>query len=271
MAYIARLLLCLIMALTFPLPFLTCREICTCICADAHNFYYMHELNRYRLKCSFLKYICAIASSILSYVTCTGNKDRRILRMHRELNNAADRQNWMYDLGTNDEIGDAVNRYGGEPVTEPLLSKDEHEANNFPSIGGQRGKEIDPSPLSSRSGDPSSSESTISSTKVPQPSWILPHSDGKQLTILWHAVISFALWFIATMTAIRGPSLIDDLQLIGAFTGTMIAFVLPALFSFKLKGYNCHILVMMVVGGAAGILGTIYSLGYEAVVDRSFI
>ena len=259
MAYVARLLLCLIMAMTFPLPFLTCREICIGICADAHNFYYIHELNRYRLKCSLLKYIFATASSILSYVTCTGNKNRRISRIHRELDNSANRQNWMYDLGTNDEIFDAVNRHDGEPITEPLLSKDKYETNTLPSIGGQRGKEIDPSPLSSRSGDPSSSESTISSAKVPQPSWILAHTDGKQLTLLWHAVTSFALWLIATMAAICGPSLIDVLHLIGVFTGSMIAFVLPALCSFKLKGYNHLILVMMGIGGAVGILGIIYS------------
>lgn len=190
-----------------------------------------------------------------SYVTCTGNNTRRILRMHRELNSSVNRQSWIYDLGMDDETGDAVNVNGRELITEPLLLEEEkQDAYNFPSIGGQWGKEIDPSPLSSRSGDPTSSESTISFTNVPHPSWILSNEDGKQLTVLWHAVATFTLWFVATIIAINASSLIDVLQ---AFTGTMLAFVLPALLSLKLKGFSLLSLVTFGIGGAVGMLGAL--------------
>lgn len=255
LAHIARLLLCLTMALTFPLPFLTCREMCIVMCVDAHNFYHMH-LSRYQVKCSILK----SSAAMWKYVTCNGSNRRRIVRLHRELNNSFSRQNWMYDLGTDDEIGDAVNDNSAKVVTEPLLSEDEHETNNTPSIGGRKGKVIDPSPLSSRSGDPTSSESTISSNVIPDPSWILTNGDGKQLTNLWHAVVTFTLWFIVTTNAINGPPLTDVLTITGAFTGTMIAFILPAVLSFKLEGYNHLSMAILGIGGAAGMIGTIHSL-----------
>jgi hypothetical protein len=246
------------MALTFPLPFLTCREICIVAFVAAHNFYYVHELNRYQMKCSILKHTTELATSIWEYVTCSGNNNRRVLRMHRELNSSVNRQNWMYDLGADDEVGNAVDGHGGKPTTEPLLAENDKCANNFPSIGGQRGKEIDPSPLSSRSGDPTSSESTVSGFTHPR--WLISHGDGKQLTVFWHAAVTFMLWFVVTSAAINGPSMIDVLHHVGAFTGAMIAFVLPALLSFKLKGYSHLSLMILGIGGLAGIIGTIHSL-----------
>lgn len=175
--------------------------------------------------------------------------------MHRDLNDTVNRQSWIYDLGMDDEINDAVNENGRELITEPLLLEEEkQDTYHFPSIGGQRGKEIDPSPLSSRSGDPTSSESTISFANVPHPSWILSNEDGKQLTVLWHAVTTFTLWFVATIIAINVSSLSDVFQ---AFTGTMIAFVLPALLAFKLKGFSLLSLVIFGIGGAVGMLGAI--------------
>ena len=135
-----------------------------------------------------------------------------------------------------------------DPATQALIT----------SIGGERGKEINPSPLSSRSGNPSSdSETTISSIHVPTPSWIL--DDRRQLTLPWHAALTFTLWLIVTVCAIKSPSLGDVLDLVGAFTGTMIAFVLPALFSFKLKGYSNLSLIILGIGGFVGLLGTVYS------------
>jgi hypothetical protein len=243
------------MALSFPLPFLTCREICIVAFVDAHNFYYVHELNRYQMKCSILKHTFELASSIWKYVTCSGNNNRRVSRMHRELNSSVNRRNWMYDLGADD----AVDSYGEKPSTEPLLS-DSDKCTTIPSIGGQRGKEIDPSPLSSRSGDPTSSESTISAFIVPHPRWLISHGDGKQLTVLWHAAVTFMLWFVATSAAINGLSMIDVLHHVGAFTGAMIAFVLPALFSFKLNGYSHLSTMTLGIGCVVGIIGAINSI-----------
>ena len=80
------------------------------------------------------------------------------------------------DLGADGEWWGDIDGIDGQA----LLGIDDRETDAIASIGGQKGKELNPSPLSSRSGDPSSSESTVSSTSVPPPSWILPNSDGRQ-------------------------------------------------------------------------------------------
>ena len=148
-------------------------------------------------------------------------------------------------------------------MTQALLAggaEEEHDEAIITSIGGQKGKGINPSPLSSRSGDLSSSESTLSSVVVPPPNWILSNfGDGRQLTFLWHAVLTFLLWLIVTISAIKSPSLGDVLDLVGAFTGTLLAFVFPSLFYLKLKGYSHLSLAILGVGGLVGTLGTIFS------------
>ncbi|KAL3817578.1 hypothetical protein ACHAXA_010597 [Cyclostephanos tholiformis] len=63
------------------------------------------------------------------------------------------------DLRADGEWWDDVNDESG-PLTQALLGGD-RETNAIASIGGQKGKEINPSPLSSRSGDASFSESTL--------------------------------------------------------------------------------------------------------------
>jgi len=162
------------------------------------------------------------------------------------------------DVGANEDWWDGING-AGDHLTEVLLSEEVYQSATIDEIGGHRGKEINPSPLSSKSGDPSSTETTISSVVVPAPSWLLPRGDGRQLTFLWHAALTFALWSFVTISAIKSPSLGDVLDFVGACTGTMLAFVLPALFSFKLKGYGHLSAAILGIGGVVGLLGTIFS------------
>jgi hypothetical protein len=68
------------------------------------------------------------------------------------------------------------------------------------------------------------------------------------------------LWFVATSAAINGLSMIDVLHHVGAFTGAMIAFVLPALFSFKLNGYSHLSTMTLGIGCVVGIIGAINSI-----------
>jgi amino acid permease len=56
------------------------------------------------------------------------------------------------------------------------------------------------------------------------------------------------------------PSLGDVLDLVGCAAGTMIAFVLPGLFSFRLQGYTHLAAVILAVGGIVGLIGTVFSL-----------
>jgi amino acid permease len=63
-----------------------------------------------------------------------------------------------------------------------------------------------------------------------------------------------------TLLAIAAPSLGDVLNLVGCATGTVIAFLLPALLSLKIEGYSHMAMVILCVGGIVGTVGTWFSL-----------
>ncbi|KAL7538611.1 hypothetical protein ACHAXR_008683 [Thalassiosira sp. AJA248-18] len=261
LANIARLLLCLTMVLTFPLPFLTCREMCILIFLDMHKFYHANDLERFNIF-----RICRGKLSRTTPVQRETADETEFVQMQlpsffRRWKRK--RRGFSRNVGfgdPNEEWWNEINGNGNGAVTQALLSEEEHETAIITSIGGQKGKGINPSPLSSRSGDPSSSETTISSVLIPTPSWILPnHGDGRQLSLLWHTALTFTLWLSVTAAGCWSPSLGDVLDLVGAFTGTLLAFVLPALFSFKLKGYSHLSMAILGIGGVVGLLGTIFS------------
>jgi len=262
LANIARLLLCLTMVLTFPLPFLTCREMSILVFVDAHAFYYKHNLQRYNMCSPMIDTTVAVFSAIWEQM----KQKQRSKRQRRDINDESSfvqmqRPSFWGRFGSNVGTGDDwYDEHGeGGDITQALLSEEDDERGVIRNIGGDRGKEINPSPLSSRSGSFGSDETTISSVVVPTPSWLLKDGDGRQLTFLWHTILTFTLWFIVTICAIKSPSLGDVLDLVGAGTGTLLAFILPALFSFKLKGYSRVSMAILSIGGVVGILGTIFS------------
>ena len=52
----------------------------------------------------------------------------------------------------------------------------------------------------------------------------------------------------------------DVLDLVGCASGTMIAFILPSLLSFRIEGYSHMAMLIFLVGGAVGTVGTFFSL-----------
>jgi len=80
------------------------------------------------------------------------------------------------------------------------------------------------------------------------------------LKLAWHFSVTFSIWLAVTMLAIKSPSLGDVLNLVGSFSGTLIAFVLPSAFSFRLRGYNLMAWIILVVGGVIGFLGSTFAL-----------
>mmetsp|Transcript_26763 Transcript_26763/g.37737 ORF Transcript_26763/g.37737 Transcript_26763/m.37737 type:complete len:481 (-) Transcript_26763:15-1457(-) len=90
------------------------------------------------------------------------------------------------------------------------------------------------------------------------PFWMIPGED-KQLRLPYHVALTVLLWGITTLLAIVAPSLGDVLNLVGCATGTLIAFILPAMFSFQLEGYTHVAAIIFVVGGIIGCLGTVLS------------
>jgi amino acid permease len=90
----------------------------------------------------------------------------------------------------------------------------------------------------------------------PLPSWLVAN---RQLKLPQHIIVTVTLWVITTTLAIVAPNLGDVLNLVGCATGTVIAFILPALFSFQLNGYSHTALFLLVVGGLVGLVGTVFS------------
>ena len=64
--------------------------------------------------------------------------------------------------------------------------------------------------------------------------WLL--AEG-QLIGPFHFALSFMQWFFMTLAAILAPTLTDILNVGGCLTGSMIGYILPCLFYFKLKGF----------------------------------
>ena len=89
--------------------------------------------------------------------------------------------------------------------------------------------------------------------------WLLP-GDDRQLQLPGHIGLTVKLWVIVTLLAIAAPSLGDVLNLVGCATGTVIAFLLPALLSLKIEGYSHMAMVILCVGGIVGTVGTWFSL-----------
>lgn len=176
---LAKLLLCITMVLTFPLPFFTCRELLIVI--------FVHPL-------------CGI------------------------------------------EIGNETD----EPsLQEPLL---ESRSTDDMSVSRDIDNVSVVTEISRR----------ILEAAAPR-DWLLP-DDDRQLKLTGHVGITLKMWFITTALAIAAPSLGDVLDLVGCATGTIIAFILPALLSLKIDGYSHLALLLLVVGGLVGTVGTFFSL-----------
>jgi amino acid permease len=174
----AKILLCITMLLTFPLPFFTCRDMI--ILSMTHS----------------------------------------------------------YQRGTTSTESEAIGENVTATLQQPLLRDDEEmpEAIVPPSI---RFNECgDSECLSSR---------------------ILLDGQERQLKLPYHVAVTMSLWGMTTLLAILAPSLGDVLDLVGCATGTVIAFILPALFSFRLRGYTHFAACILVVGGVVGSVGTTLS------------
>ena len=173
---VAKLLLCVTMVLTFPLPFFTCREL-----------------------------LIVILIQPLSRTPVTEEESDDLLA--------------------------------------PLIAHDE---------------ELEQQPDVSEPSGASDSPGTIMDVVSPK-NWLLPEDD-RQLRLAVHVPFTFSLWFLCTSLAIAAPSLGDILNLVGCFSGTLIAFILPAILSFRLEGYTHLALLILTVGGSVGVVGTFFSI-----------
>lgn len=131
---------------------------------------------------------------------------------------------------------DVVDDEMDEQLTQPLLSTDE---------GDQSTTDI---------------ESSRRIVDVMNPKTWLLEGDDRQLKLLGHIFLTLSLWLMCTSLAIAAPNLGDVLDLVGCASGTIIAFIVPALLSFRLEGYSHLALMILTVGGSVGIVGTYFSI-----------
>jgi len=89
--------------------------------------------------------------------------------------------------------------------------------------------------------------------------WMLPN-EKRQLKFPYHFAISTTLWAVTVILAVMAPSLGTVLNVVGCTSGSVIGFILPSLFSFKLNGYSHLALFLMIIGGFVGLVGTYFSL-----------
>ena len=220
---LAKLLLCITMILTFPLPFFTCREL---------------------IIVTFIHPLCIITST-------TSN------------NNQEENGRSTGDATTDDN-----------DLCEPLLPNGSSDVTNNNDEGGgcddEVGQQYDELLNESRNGGGggaviSDSVSVVSElsrmivhTATPK-NWLLP-DDDRQLQLVGHMTLTGKLWVVATGFAIAAPNLGDVLDLVGCATGTIIAFILPAILAFRLEGFSLLALILLVVGGIVGTVGTYYSI-----------
>ncbi len=183
----AKLLLCVTMVLTFPLPFFTCREL---------------------LIITLVHPLCGVERGAGS-------------------------------LSSSEVIGN--------DLQEPLIatSTTDDEASN-----------------ESNTSDVASSATGLSrriSGRATSKNWLMP-GDDLQLRLVGHVALTIKLWVIVTGLAIAAPSLGDVLNLVGCATGTIIAFLLPALLSFRIEGYSHVAMLIFLVGVSVGPVGTFFSV-----------
>ena len=115
-------------------------------------------------------------------------------------------------------------------------------------------------PATASKGTVATEETSLISTNAPTPPWWLQSDDERQLIRYLHIILTVVLWSLTLVLALVAPSLGDILNLVGSASGTMIAYVLPAIFALRLKGYSHKIGVLLVIGGVVGTMGTVLSV-----------
>mmetsp|Transcript_35261 Transcript_35261/g.85497 ORF Transcript_35261/g.85497 Transcript_35261/m.85497 type:complete len:551 (-) Transcript_35261:144-1796(-) len=205
---VAKILLCITMVLTFPLPFFTCRELLIVV----------------------LVHPCIGDSSTTTEVDaelvcpCIGDNCTTT----------------EIDAGPQSEL------------LEPLLDPTEDVE------GGNETPESDDDDDAPATTSESSILSYLKGIVTPR-NWLLPE-DNRQLRLFGHVLLTASLWFFCTGLAIAAPNLGDVLDLVGCFSGTIIAFILPGLLAMRLEGYSHLALLILMVGASVGTIGTYFSV-----------
>lgn len=232
---VAKLLLCATMVLTFPLPFLTCRELLVTLFYSIANGESGHSTRR------------------------PGNSEGANVSLE-------DQENIDVDDSFAHSTSDLRQALLTRELRSPSISEETHHTfytaqsqtsvheNNFAEE--RRGNGILRRLLSNESLVSLHDTSVLSTRAIQAANSMLIPGRERQLKMPYHVVLTCKMWFAATSLAVASPSLGDILSLIGCATGTLIAFILPGLFALKLQGFRALPVFILVVGGLVGIVGT---------------
>ena len=161
----------------------------------------------------------------------------------------------MILLVINDCFG--KDQQGTEEMRAALLSEEfggdlEEETSFFDAAGVEGGYTAEV-----EGGEEEEERRNLHST--PKRLWLIS-GEERQLLLPYHVALTVLVWLAAVLLAIGAPNLGDVLNLVGCATGTVIAFILPSLFSFQLLGYTHLAAAILVIGGAVGAVGTYFSI-----------
>lgn len=221
---LAKLLLCITMLLTFPLPFFTCRELIILF---------------------FFPF--APSSTRRDHSDDDGAESRNLFSddLEAPLLQLSNDHQQLEEEGVLDDDNSLV---------EETPENDDHNGNVHPDPPSfERHDSMAHSVLSM-------DLSVLSVRAIEAMNSVLLPGEERQLKLSYHVGVTAKLWFVVTGFAIASPNLGDVLDLVGCASGTLIAFILPGLFAIRLQGYNHLAAIILVVGGVVGSFGTICSL-----------
>jgi len=225
---LAKLLLCITMLLTFPLPFFSCRELVIL-------FFWPFAPTRDR-----------DAEETESRNLFADLEEPLLL--HQQ--DSEQQQDETHDDGNDgnvvavhpaDAAGAAVDDnhdVGPTAAAAPALDRSESMAHSVVSLD----------------------LSVLSTMAIDAMNSVLLPGEERQLKLSYHVGVTCKLWFVVTAFAIASPNLGDVLDLVGCASGTLIAFVFPGCFAIRLQGYSHTAALLLVVGGVVGTVGTICGL-----------
>lgn len=198
---LAKMLLCITMLLTFPLPFFSCREL---------------------LIVSIIKPLVNPATVTQTIISVEDNTLQEPLLSG--------------DNGVDNQIGEHAEDNEARPDSTSVIFEDPGDGFSLcRKVKCCYGRETSGFTL------------------------MIP-GEEKQLSTPFHIALTVLFWGISTFLAIVSPNLGDILDLVGAASGTSMAFILPSLLSFKLQGYSHLSMFILLVGGAVGAVGTVCSM-----------
>ena len=222
---LAKLLLCITMLLTFPLPFFSCREL-----VIVFFFPFAPTRDRDAEETESRNLFADLEEPLLLHQQDSQQQD--------ETHDDDGGDGNVVAVHPADAAVDDNHDEGPTAAVAPALDRSDSMAHSVVSLD----------------------LSVLSTMAIDAMNSVLLPGEERQLKLSYHVGVTCKLWFVVTAFAIASPNLGDVLDLVGCASGTLIAFVLPGCFAIRLQGYSHTAALLLVVGCVVGTVGTICSL-----------